>query len=44
MAIEKHGVSNILPEDVLGMKVGSKKELRGLSLPKEQVVIRGLKC
>jgi hypothetical protein len=44
MAIEKHEVSNILPEDVLGMKVGSKKELRGLSLPEVQAGIRGLEC
>jgi hypothetical protein len=39
------GSARFFPEDtVLGMKVGSKKELRGLSLPEVQAGIRGLKC
>jgi hypothetical protein len=38
------GSARFIQKTVLGMKVGSKKELRGLSLPKEEVWIRGLKC
>jgi hypothetical protein len=38
------GSARFFLKAVLGMKVGSKMELRGLSLPEVQAGIRELKC